>query len=212
MKTLQQILQDASAYLDLDPTLPTGTELSARINYANQAVMEAASTQRFKCFTTLYMPSTSTLASISLPSNFKELEQAPAEYISNSTWRGYNEIRPEERYGKESSDRYCYILGNSASGHTLVMNNMTANATLSIQYQRYPSGFATLTDVCELPDPEYVKLKLIAYVLQARSDDRFPIVDANANNRLKNMIGRESRSPTGGVNQVPRDTTFRIGE
>ena len=40
MKTLSQILADSAAYLDLDPSLPTGTELTVRINYAQQAVNE----------------------------------------------------------------------------------------------------------------------------------------------------------------------------
>jgi hypothetical protein len=60
---------------------------------------------------------------------------------------------------------------------------------------------ATLTDICELPDAEYVKLKLISYVLQSRSDERFPIIDAEANNRLINMIGRSMIQPSGGLKE-----------
>jgi hypothetical protein len=43
-------------------------------------------------------------------------------------------------------------------------------------------------------------------VLQSRRDERFPVKDAEAERRLKNMVGRSSKSVTGGTN-----TTRRIG-
>ena len=56
---------------------------------------------------------------------------------------------------------------------------------------------ATLTDRCELSDPGYVVNKAESYVLQARGDDRFPYVDAKAEMKLKNMIGRDMKTPGG---------------
>jgi len=56
------------------------------------------------------------------------------------------------------------------------LNQLTANATLTIPYQEFPSGFATLTDTCELDDEYIVVEQVKSYVLQARSDDRFPIM------------------------------------
>jgi len=86
-----------------------------------------------------------------------------------------------------STDKYCYVLGNPSSGYTAVFNNLvSANCTLSITYQRYPSGFATLTDVCELPDPEYVVCKIESLVLQSRRDERFPLKEAETERKLRN--------------------------
>lgn len=208
MAILEDILKTSNSYLDLEYTLPTGTELITRTDFANQAVRDACSAYRFREFTENYTV-LATCATLSLPNNFRELEEAPA-IETGGLFTSYPEIRPEERFTKSPSANYCYKLG-SPNNYQLVFNNLPANATLSIQFQRYPSGMATLTDICELPDAEYVKLKLISYVLQSRSDERFPIIDAEANNRLNNMIGRSMIQPSGGLKRIPSNQTYQIG-
>lgn len=206
--TLEDILKTSNSFLDLEYALPTGTELITRTDFANQAIKDACSAYRFREFTQNYTVFAST-ASIALPSNFRELEESPATE-ENGIFTSYPQIRPEERFTKNSNDKYSYVLG-SPNNYSLALNGLTSNATLSIQYQRYPSGMATLTDICELPDAEYVKLKLISYVLQSRSDERFPIIDAEANNRLINMIGRSMIQPSGGLKRIPSNQTYQIG-
>ena len=213
MATLSDILYSANSFLDLEYALPTGEELSTRVNFADQAVKDAASIYRFKEFETVHYPSTSTLLSISLPSNFRELSSSPAEMDTSGTYKAFPQVRLEEIADNVNKDNdFCYLLGNKMEGHTLVFNGLTANATLSLQYQRFPSGLATLTDVIELPDPEYVKQKLISYVLQSRSDDRFEIAEADAQRRLLNMVSRQMIQPKGGVNRTPTNQNFVIGE
>jgi hypothetical protein len=204
MRTLNQILIDCNAYLDLDASVPTGSELSTRTNYANQAVWEASAIAQFSEFQNVYEVNVSGNATISLPSGFREFMTAPRLLDSSMAWIEYPEIRPDERYGKEETDKYCYVLGNPSSGYKAIFNNLTANCSLSITYQRYPSGFATLTDICELSDPQYVVNKIESLVLQSRRDERFPTKDAEAERRLRNMIGRESKTPSGGTNTVKR--------
>jgi len=204
MKTLQTILVEANAYLDLEAAEPSGTELTTRSSYANQAVWEATAVAQFREFQNVYTVNVSSSASISLPSNFREFMVAPQLLDSSGKWVPYEQIDPMEIYNKQSSDKYCYVLGNPASGYTAIFNNLTANSTLSIVYQRYPSGLATLTDVCELSDPQYVVEKVKSYVLQSRRDERFPQVDAMAEQKLKNMVGRSQKLPQGGSNQVRR--------
>lgn len=213
MATLQDILYAANSFLDLEHELPTGTELATRVNFADQAVKDAASLYRFKEFETIHYPSTSTAASLTLPSNFRELSSVPVEYDSSGLPKAFPELRLEQvADGYDQDKDFCYLLGNSMEGHTLVFNGLTANATLSLQYQRFPSGLATLTDVVELPDPEYVRAKLISYVLQSRSDDRFPAIEAEAQRRLQNMVGRQMIQPKGGQNRTPTNQKFVIGE
>ena len=213
MRTLQQILIDANAYLDLDATMPTGSELTVRANYANQSVWDATAYAQFDELTTVAVVATSTLASISLASNFREFMVEPMLLGEDGRYTEYPEIRVTEKFKKESSDKYCYVLGNPATGYTAVFNNLTAGATLSLVFQRYPSGLATLTDICELPDPTYVTSKLESYVLQSRGDERFPAKEGESQQKLQNMIGRESKQPGGGVNQVRRTGTaaYSIG-
>ena len=218
-RQLQQILQDVNSYVALDSSTPTGTDATTWSNYANQSVRKAASATTLPQFHQSQVVATSggsnslaTLASISLSSNFREFETAPRVDVGNSVYTEYPEIRPAERFVKQPADKYCYVLGNPASGFTAVFNQLAAKATLYMDYQRFPSGFATLTDICELDDDTFVVEQTKSYVLQARSDDRFPTVEANANNLLKNMDGRQSRNPQGGVNKTPHQESYRIGD
>lgn len=205
-KTLQQLLQDSAAFLDLDPTLPTGTELDARISYAQQAVEEWASSYVWRQLRREYQPSVSTLASISLPTDFREFSGAPRVMLDNGNWRAYDEVSLEDRYTRNTSDYYCYVL-YGPNGGTVIFNNLDSGASLSIAYQRQPSNMATLTDLCEVPDPNFVKTKVISYVLQSRSDNRFPVIEAEAQRLLSNMIGREMAISRASVNTVKKTGT-----
>ena len=205
--TLQEILISCNAYTDLEASLPTGTELTTRADFAKQAVREWAEASQWPELSKTYVVDPSTLASISLPSNFQEFESAPQQLESN--WIEYPVIKAKDQYGKGVNDKYCYLLGDKAKGFTAVFNYLTASATLSITYQAQPSLMATLADTCIVPDPEYVKTKIISYVLQSRSDDRFPTVNAEANRLLANMIGR-SQVGHGEINKMPHNSTWRL--
>lgn len=212
MRTLSQILVDVNAYCDLEATAPTGTELATRTNYATRSVWEASAIAQFSEFHKIYEVDPGASSTVTLPANFRELMTAPKQYI-NGSWVDYEEIKPLDRFNKASTERYCYVLGNPAEGYQAVFNNLEANATISIDYQRYPSGFATLSNICELPDPVYVVSKTESYVLQSRSDDRFPIKDTEASVRLQNMVGREMKTPGGGINSVKKTgiASYSIG-
>ena len=213
-KTLLDVLIDANAYLDLDATAPTGTELTTRANYANQSVWDASAVAQFREFHKIYQVDPATLASISLPNDFRELMVAPRQLLSNGSWSDpFEPIEPLARFQKEPADKYVYILGNPASGYVAVFNALTANATLSFDYQRFPSGLLTLTDEVELSDPTYVTTKVEAYVLESRNNDRFPIVKAEANGKLQNMVGRSMKTTGGGINTTPRQgaSSYSIG-
>lgn len=208
MRTLEQILINSNSYLDLSAELPTGDDLSVRIDFAQQAVREWADAYRWKELTT---PASvfATATTLSLPSNFKEFEGIPTDLQGEE----YPEIRPADRVYQESTDRYSFVIGNEASGYTLTANALANNATLSITYQRQPSNMATLTDICEVPDDQFVVLKINSLVLQSRSDERFPQIEANAQRLLGNMIGRNMVTNPGGANTTRRSGTasYRIG-
>lgn len=213
MKTLDQILRNSNSYLDLTTDLPTGDDLDVRINYAQQAIDEWGAIYNWKQLNQVYSPSAATMASLPLPSNFRRFLGAPRNMIGSNSWQEYPEILPEERYLKNGSDYYCYVLGNPSSGYVAIFNNLASNASLSIDYQRYPSNVATLTDAVEVDDGEYIKMKVISYVLQSRSDDRFPQVEADANRMLQNMISRETnRTPGGSHSTIKRGSSaYRLG-
>lgn len=212
-RTLNDILIDANAYLDLEAAAPTSTELATRTNYANQAIWDASATAQLKEFQKIYTVDPGTLASISLPNNFRELMGPVHQQLPSGKYDPFEEIYPSERFAKESGDKYVYILGNPAEGYTAVFNNLTANCTLSFDYQRFPSGLLTLTDVCELSDPTYVTSKVEAYVLESRNNERFPTKNAEAGVKLQNMIGRGMKAPGGGSSTIRRQgaSAYSIG-
>lgn len=208
MRTLQQILINSNSYLDLEAAVPTGDDLSVRIDYAQQAVREWADAYQWKELTT---PVTlvATLTTVSLPTNFKELQGKPKDTEGNY----YPEIQPGQRVYQDVSDKYSYLEGNQSRGYVLTLNGLASLATLSITYQRQPSNMATLTDVCEVPDDQFVVQKVISLVLQSRSDERFPQVEANAQRLLGNMIGRNMIQTPGGDNKTRRtgSAAYAIG-
>lgn len=202
MKTLRDILIKANAFLDMEATDPTGTEEGIRVSFADRAVWDAAAIGQFKEFKKVYETTVtrSSLASISLPSDWREFQETP-RIKNGGAWHEYEEIKPEDKYDKDDADKYSYVLG-TPEDYTLIINQPLAG-DLSMVYQRFPSGLATLTDKCELPDPNYVITKIEAYVLEARGDERFPLMKSEAEKLLLNMAGREMKMPGGGKNRTP---------
>ena len=206
-RTLSEILVNANATLDLSAALPTGDELTLRKNYANQSVDDASAVAQFSEFTVtqdVATPSvTTSLTTVALSTNkWREFEMIPT--IKGSPNDQYPQIKAKDRVKKGPSERFCYVLGNPQEGYHGVFNNLTPNQTLSLTSQRYPSGMATLSDLCELPDATYVTRGIEQYVLYSRGDERFPVAKANAEQVLLNMVGREAKTPGGGINMTPR--------
>lgn len=203
MANLQEILLDSASYLDLDATLPTGTELTTRIRFANLAVKEWSEAYKWKQMKVESTPSLASFASLGI-GNFKKLNGFPMEYLSEGIYQAYPEIRPEDRFEKEIDAKYSYVLGSEGTGFSLHLNGIAVGATLTIPYIRTASTMATLTDICEVPDSTFVVDRVISYVLQARNDERFPIVIADGNRLLRNMITEEMLPLGGGVNTTPK--------
>lgn len=195
MKTLSQILIEVNAVLDLDASSPTGTELTTRANYANQAIWDAAAMGQLREFKREFLTTAGSMATISLPTDFREFQEWP-RIATSGGWQEYEPIDIGQKY-QRSGDYVVYVEGNPVDGYSAVFENIISSATLSIIYQRYPSGLLTLTDVCEVPDPQYVAKQIQSYVLYSRSDDRFPIADQRAQQSMANMMGRGMKADTG---------------
>jgi len=208
MKTLSQILQDVNSYIDLEEALPTGDDLNVRINYAKQAVDEWGAAYRWRQLkqSTDYFASGAT---IPLGTNFRELTYPP--HVGTIE---YPEIQPEERHAYSSGDRYCYVLGG-VQGYNMIINGLqSGGATVSFDWQRYPSNFATLSSICEVPDPSFVRLRVQSLILQSRLDSRFQTIDVEAQRALNNMIGREMNLRPGGSSSIKRSGSaqWKIGK
>lgn len=203
-KTLLQILINANAVLDLDASAPSGTEETTRTNYADQAVWDASAIGQLSEFKREHLTTTSSLATISLPADFRGFQEWP-HISTGGSWQSYEPIEVEKKYDR-TGDYVCWVLGNPAEGYNVVFNNIIASNTLSIIYQRFPSGLLTLTDVCELSDPQYITRKIESYVLYSRNDERMQIAEARAQQTLSNMMGRGMKSSSGLGNATTKYT------
>lgn len=201
--TLQEILVNTSAYLDQSTDLPTGDDYDTRVNYANQRISEWENAYRFENLKSKYVLS-ATLASIPLPSNFSAIGGNPKVLLdSNNNWDEYTQVDPSYIYDQRDP-KFSYILND-----TIIFNGLTSGATVSIDYFRTATALATLTDVCEVPDCNYVVNGIIASVLQARGDDRFPVVESKTQNLLMGMIG-DNQSSASSSTRVPKKS-YHLG-
>ena len=201
--TLNQILLDASAVLDLSGSIPTGDELTLRRNYANQALEDAAATGQFPEFKVEYSLYTTGSKTVPL-GGFRELECNPRA-LSSTGWREFSEVELVNREAAVADGAdFFYITGNPQAGYVANFSaNLEANMSLSVIYQRYPSGMPSLTSICELSDPTYITRKIESYVLYSRGDDRFQTAEARASQVLLNMTGRKMKG-SGGQGKVTR--------
>lgn len=197
--TLNQILLDSSAVLDLSAELPSGDELTLRENYANQAVEDAAASGQLPEFKKVFETYV-TVTTIPLPSDFREFHCNP-QALGFSGWTEYPEIKIEDKYGDDSE--WCYVTGNPQDGYTATFNGLETGMSLSVIYQSYPVGMLSLSAICELSDPTYVTRKIESYVLYSRGDDRFQTAEARANNILLNMVGRRMKGAGGQGQDTP---------
>jgi len=218
-KTLEQVLKDVGAYVDQDTTLPTGTELTVRVNLVNQALDEWQNAYEWKVLRERHTVSFAfSGTSTALPDRFKKLMTPPYDLSKQSDNR-YVEIDPDERFNRGSSEKYSWIDGNDVAGRALIWNPALASgASLAYDIQTYASALATLADTSVCHNPNYLVKWTIATVLEARSDPRFPQVKAAADRLLQTMIEEEA-TPTGGMhNRIPdwtrrpHDAQFRLGE
>lgn len=218
MSTLQQILQDTAAYVNQDPTLVTGTDLTAWANLVNQAQNEWGDTYQWKQLRYTTFPATGfSQTSIGLPTTFKKLMSPVVDYSTGvDSPTAYEQIRASDRFNKVSTDKYVYLMGNDAQGKYLVVNPaLTSAASLAYDWQGTPSSMATLQDVAVCPSREYLVKRTIQYILSARSDSRFPQIKSEADELLSNMVEEEAAISGGQRNTTPdyyKSRNFRLGE
>lgn len=215
MATVTSILQSVGAKVDQDTALPSGTELTVRVNYVQQSQQDWADAYPWdilrKTHTVTVLLS---MTSIGLPSNFERLLTPPYD-ASLTAGNRYNQINVSDRFNKIATDKYSIVHGDSAEGKYLTINpGLPSGASLVFDYLSTPSSLATTSDTTICPSDRFLIERTTYYVLEARSDQRFPIVEARSNSLLEQLIEDEN-TPTGGENnRVPdwqRSTGFRIG-
>ena len=219
--TLETILQRIGAYVDQDSTTPTGTDLTVRMSYVNQAYDEWANSYEWRSLKRSYgLMASEALSTISLPSDFSRLESP----LMN--WGDDGRIIPEEyelvemadRRSYTTSDKYCYIEGNAASGYFMRLTKpIEAGSSVIFDYTIKPVELGSVGQTPLIDDPQFLVQRGIAYVLEARGDSRFPQAKADAEKLLGRMVENENAKYSGAKENTVRNyykgiaSKFRIG-
>lgn len=210
---LSEILKSVGAITDQDASLPTGSDLTQRLQFANDALGEWADTYTWTDLrTTIFINTTNnSTVSIGLPINFREPLSPLVEFTDTGSKNVYSIVPAPERFNKISTDKYIYIQGTYPTKSLQIPNGLPSGASLQIDYMSFPSSLATLTDTVPISATQYMVKKIAALVLQGRGDPRFPSIQNDAQRILSNAI-EEQNVPFGRVNRIPYYTAgFSIG-
>lgn len=207
------ILKSVGALTEQDAVFPTGTDLTVRIQYVNDALAEWADAYTWEDLRVTYEINTTTATtSIGLPSNFREPlstlyvygeeTQKPVEYVL---------INARDRFARDSTEKYCYLQGTIGSKSIQVPNMIDSGASCVLDYMSFPSSVASFNDTVPITSSQYLVKRVAAMVFQARGDSRYPLLQADAERFLSNTI-EEQNVPFGKVNRMPINyQSFSIG-
>jgi len=204
MSTLRTVLDQVASFINQDPSLVTGTDLTSQVNFINLSQKEWADTYEWDQLRLSYsIPVTYSGTSVALPSNFKKL-MSPVYDKSLTSSNKYEKISSSGRFTKSSSDKYIVRGGNDATGYYLLINPpMASGASLVVDYQSHPSSAATVQDVMVCPSDAFLTARTISKVLAARSDERFPTFKAESDDILSNLIEDEAAFSGAQNNRTP---------
>jgi hypothetical protein len=209
---LSEILKSVGAITDQDASLPTGSDLVQRIQFANDALGEWADTYTWTDLRkTIYVNPTSATTSLGLPSDFREPLSPLVRYNTDGTKTVFDIIPAADRFNKKEDDTYCYVDGTYPTKALIIPNSLQSGVSLQIDYMSFPASLVSLTDTIPVSATQYMVKKIAALVLQGRGDPRFPSIQNDAQRILSNAI-EEQNVPFGRVNRIPYYTAgFSIG-
>lgn len=220
--THNDIQSRISTMVDQSVTPPTvGTaEWNIRANFINRSIEEWANAYNWDALRKgVYLSVTSGAGSIALPVDFRKMTGFPRLYGSSTETFGepWPEIQSNEVYLKTSDDHFFYILGNRSNGHTIIWNpgTLASGSSLYIEYWAFPQGASESTSVFEIPDPEFLVDRAMAYILQSRNDARFQQFESQAREKLLLMVENENEKSRAYRNKIDTPENmffqFRVG-
>lgn len=195
---MQDIQSRLEALLGQTATDPTNTsdDWYLRREYINMAQNEWAELCDWQALYKEYnaLVSTSTgNASIVLPSDFRKLASYPKITYDGANTSEFPEVRPQENGRYLDTDKRINIYGNPADGYTLRVHgcSLTSGASVTVPYYASPASLVSPADISMCPDSDYLTKRALAYVWEARGDERFPLAKAEAEKVLSRLLETE---------------------
>lgn len=221
--TVDELQSRIASLIDQDESTSniSATDYSLRLKYLNMSLLEWAEAYDWQ---TLYsefnmLVSTSTgNASITLPTDFRKLASYPVITFDGATTALFPETRPQEAGKYEGTDKRVEILGNPQDTYTMRVYGATlvSGASVKVPYYMSVQSLASPANIAEIPNPNYLVKRTIAYLWEAREDARFVQAKQDAEIILRNMLEQENvfseASTFNRVKTVEENTNgFRIG-
>lgn len=204
--TVQDVVQDAASYVNQDQTLPESTELEVFVRYADLAQQEWSEAYSWD---TLKKTSYITDTGGSLNAYFNRMLSDVYDQTTDPDTL-YPLIDAKDRYLKIGTDKYAYLMGDPQAGYTLTVN-AASQASLHFDWKAFPTSLATLSDIPTCPSREYLTKRVIGFVLESRSDTRFPQVKADAQLILNRMVANQDINKRQ-IGDWTRKGGYNIGE
>lgn len=132
-------------------------------------------------------------ASVVLPDDFRKLASYPKMSLDLNP-QLLPEVLPQEDGQYGDSDKRVQVLGSPSGGYILRIlgASLASGATLIVPYYKSPASLVSPANIADIPNAEYLVQRTIAYVWEAKGDDRFQLAKTEAEKILKNMLEFEN--------------------
>jgi len=197
--TVDNVQSRIAALIDQDENTSnvSSTDYSLRLNYINQANREWEEATDWQVLYKEYNMNISTStgnASVVLPADFRRLASYPLITHDGATTDQFPESKGQEAGLYNSTDKRVEVLGNSYDKYTLRVFgvDMVSGASVKVPYFKSAISLVSPANVSEIPNPEFLVKRTVAYLWEAREDGRFPQMKGEADRILANMIDREN--------------------
>ena len=194
-----EIQSRIAAIVDQDQSTSniSSTDYSLRLKYINMALSEWQESYDWQTLYTEYnmLVSTSTgNASIVLPTDFRKLASFPLITYNGTDTKAFPETRPQEAKQYLGTDLRLEILGNPQDTYVMRIYGPTlaSGASVKVPYYMSAQSLVSPANIAEIPNPDYLVKRTIAYLWEAREDPRFPQLKQEAERILGTMIDYEN--------------------
>jgi hypothetical protein len=196
--SVNEIMSRMAAYADQDENTSniSATDYSLRLKYINMALTEWAEANDWQTLYTEYnmlISAATGNASVALPTDFRKLASFPVISNAGSTDL-FAETKPQSAGQYTSTDKRVEILGNPQDNYTLRIYGVTlsSGASVKVPYFMSAQSLVSPANIAEIPNPDYLVKRSLAYLLEAREDARFPQMKQEAERILGSMIDYEN--------------------
>lgn len=188
-----------ASIVDEDPSSSniSTADYALRLAYMNMALTEWSEAYDWQALYTEYNTLTSTStgnASIALPTDFRKLASFPVITYDGATSAQFPDTRPQTAGQYGSNDKRVQITGNPQDGYNMAVLGTALSSGVSIKVPYYMSvqSLVSPANIAEIPNPDYLVKRTIAYWWEARGDDRFPQMKLEAERILGTMLDYEN--------------------